>query len=317
MAKLRVSENQYNILPTDFTKKILGDLSLGNKKFVEVNVFIDPEVRDQVTINEDGTFTLKDPKSGMKPFIFNKSLADGHTEINVHFGNYSASVLDSEDMYSTGKVEIDKKLVYKEKINAGYEKTQRRSEKLRTQIKSLEQAQAIIETSHELEESLYEQMRDDQTETVYNALLQLEKKFRVKANLEDGDFGKMVDMISSETYDEKEVLSQSKMLAKYIGNKLENIQVKYHSEMIVAAVAKARMKRDAVRKYGEDFSMDNDNKYKKIVKEKKEYAVKHKDKWKTVLCKKFGIKDHDENKDLLNPEKALDDASNTDKLPIK
>lgn len=73
------------------------------EKYVEVNVYVDPAVQDQVTINADNTFTLKNG-ADLAPVIFNKTTADGHTELNVHFGDYASSI-HSKQILSSGRIE--------------------------------------------------------------------------------------------------------------------------------------------------------------------------------------------------------------------
>lgn len=305
--ELSVGQNTYRILPEGYAEQYLPTTRANQNKYVEVNVYVDPAIKNKVTIKPNGTFVLQDGTQ-IAPFILNKTLSDGHTEINVHFGEREGSVFSSSELMTSGRVGAGANFELGNQINASLDKSEaiaRRKKEIKHKIEQVNQATNI------LEERFLQEMQSD--ETSYKKYLAIEQSFRVKLDSEEPGFMSRIEALSAPSYDETVFEQIESSLQKKIVNILgKNIDIPKQilTETIFSALVKARMRRDAIKQYGEDWEKKD---YTEIIAQRKDSAVKHTDKWNKTLSEKFGVQDSE----FLNPETALKSVTKRDDTDVK
>lgn len=260
---LSLGGNQYRILPEGYAEQFLPTNVSNDGKFVELNVYVDPAIKDQVSIQADGTFEFNGQQLP-QPFVLNKTLADGHTEINVHFGDFEASNFDSANRMTSGRVFPGGSFQLREGLNAGFDKTNERVEGIQQTRKEKVWANA------QMERSFLNAMKDP---SKYQSFVAIEQAFRIKDKAQDTAFTNRVGALSELDLD-SEAAKSARTLDTYANGK--NLS----GNEIISAMVKARMRHDAIQTYGENWDKMS---YNQAIDAKRAYGVKHADKWKSAF----------------------------------
>lgn len=164
-------------------------------------------------------------------------------------------------------------------------------------------------------------MQDDKTQETYNNYCRVEELFRLQnKKMQDVAFTKRVNELSNSNYAKKQMEKHgAEQTYKSFFNftnqftQKENVSMDFDTkaEVIFSALVKARMRYDAIKQYGETWEKQN---YNKIFEEKRNYAIKYKEKWAKTLKINFGVENQ-----FADPSWALD-KKNTDNIrnaPLK